>query len=69
MIKSFKSKYGDDKIKLDTINKRIKINNNSQMISVYDKKLEMWKYLEFNPQIITKVYGTETSIELEKYVR
>jgi len=57
-------------VQLDTINKLIKIKNNkSQMISVYEDELGEWKYLEFNPQSNTKIYGIETWEKLTKYVR
>ena len=69
VIEKYKSRFGIENVKLDTIGKLIKIKNRSQMVSVYDKKLKKWKYLEFNPQIITKIYGIETQAELEKYVR
>ena len=69
VIEKYKSRFGIANVKIDTNNKLIKIKNSSQMVSVYDKKLKKWKYLEFNPQIITKVYGNETQAELEKYVR
>jgi len=69
VIEEFKSRYGNDKVKVDTIKKLIKIKNNSQMVSVYDNGLEKWKYLEYNGQIISRIYGIETWAELEKYVR
>ena len=69
VIEKYKSRFGIENVKLDTIGKLIKIKNRSQMVSVYDKKLKKWKYLEFNPKIITKIYGIETQVELEKYVR
>jgi len=69
MHENFKSDFGAENVKLDTINKQFKINNNSQMISVYDDKLEVWKYLEYNPQTIIKIYGIETGTKLIKYVR
>ncbi|MFI0431229.1 hypothetical protein [Mariniflexile sp. HMF6888] len=69
VIEKYKSQFGNDKVKIDTINKLIKIKNNNQIISVYDNELEKWKYLEYNGQIISKIYGIETWAELEKYVR
>ena len=69
VIEKYKSQFGIENVKIDTINKLIKIKNNSQMISVYDNGLEKWKYLEYNVQIISKIYGIETWAELNKYVR
>ncbi|MCG2432182.1 hypothetical protein [Aequorivita xiaoshiensis] len=69
VIEKYKSQFGLENVKVDTINKLIEIKNNSQMASVYDENLNKWKYLEFNSQIITKVYGIETQAELKKYVR
>ncbi|MAS69139.1 MAG: hypothetical protein CMP13_00640 [Zunongwangia sp.] len=61
--------FGAENVKLDSINKLIKIKNNSHMISVYDNGLEKWKYLEYNGPIISKIYGIETWAELNQYVR
>ena len=69
VIDKYKSQFGIENVKIDTINKLIKIKNNSQMISVYDNGLKKWKYLEYNGQIISKIYGIETWAELNKYVR
>jgi len=69
VIEKYKSQFGFENVKIDTINKLIKIKNNSQMISVYDNGLEKWKYLEYNGQIISKIYGIQTWAELNKYVR
>lgn len=69
VIEKYKSQFGAENVKIDTINKLIKIKNNSHMISVFDNELEKWKYLEFNGQIISKIYGVETWAELNKYVR
>jgi hypothetical protein len=69
MLENYKSKFGAENVKLDTINKLIKIKNNSQMISVYEDKLEKWKYLEIYPQSNAKIYGIETWTKLIKYVR
>lgn len=68
LIEKFKSQFGIENVKIDTINKRITIKNNSHMISVYDNGLEKWKYLEYNEQIISIIYGIETWAELNKYV-
>ncbi|WP_418501320.1 hypothetical protein [Flagellimonas sp.] len=69
VIEKYKSQFGIENVKIDTINNLIKIKNNSHMISVYDNGLEKWKYLEFNGQSISKIYGIETWAELNKYVR
>ena len=70
MFENYKSTFGSENVQLDTINKLIKIKNNkSQMISVYEDELGEWKYLEFNPQSNTKIYGIETWEKLTKYVR
>ena len=69
VIEKYKSQFGAENVKLDSINKLIKIKNNSQMISVYDNGLEKWKYLEYNGPIISKIYGIETWAELNNYVR
>ena len=69
VIEKYKSHFGAENVKLDSINKLIKIKNNSHMISVYDNGLEKWKYLEYNGPIISKIYGIETWAELNQYVR
>ena len=69
VIEKYKSQFGIENVKIDIINKLIKIKNSSHMISVYDNGLEKWKYLEFNGQSISKIYGIETWAELNKYVR
>ncbi|MGY3795177.1 hypothetical protein [uncultured Aquimarina sp.] len=69
VIEQYKSQFGIKNVKIDTINKLIKIKNNSQMVSVFDEKLKKWKYLEYNPHIIKRVYGIETQAELKKHVR
>ncbi len=69
VFETYKTNFGGENVRLDSINKLIKINNRSQMVSVYEDRLAEWKYLEFNPQVINKVYGIETWAELIKYVR
>lgn len=70
MLKKYKSTFGSENVKLDTINNLFKIKNNkSQMISVYEETLGKWKYLEFNPNSSAKIYGIETWAELKKYAR
>lgn len=61
--------FGRENVSLDSINKRITINSDRQMIAVYDKRLEKWKYLEANPKIITSVYGLNTLADIIKYIR
>ena len=69
VIEKYKSQFGIENVKIDTVNNLIKIKNNSHMISVYNNGLEKWKYLELNGKIISKIYGIETWAELNKYVR
>jgi hypothetical protein len=69
VFETYKTNLGAENVKLDTINKLIKINSKNQMVSVYEDRLAKWKYLELNPQVINNVYGIETWAELIKYVR
>ncbi len=68
-IETFETKFGKENINLDEINNRIIIFNTAHMITVFDKELNQWKYLEYNINSVKQVYGVETLFDLEKYVR
>ncbi|MEO0901084.1 MAG: hypothetical protein AAFY00_03380, partial [Bacteroidota bacterium] len=68
IIEKYKSRFGIDNVKLDTINNFIRIKNNSQIVSVYDKELKRWKYLEYDGPIISKVYDIKTWAKLITHI-
>ncbi len=69
IIDQYKSTFGAENLKLDSINNRLYVHNENQMLAVYDKESNQWKYMEINLPIVTRVFGLETTLDLEKYVR
>ena len=69
IIDQYKSTFGAENLKLDPINNRLYIQNESHMLAVYEEESNQWKYMEINLPIVTKVFGLETTLELEEYVR
>ncbi|APG59830.1 hypothetical protein [Christiangramia salexigens] len=64
VIEKYKSNFGEKNVEIDTINKKLKILNESSIIAVYDKNVDQWRFLEQTQNGIVKLYGLNTWLEL-----
>jgi len=69
IIERYKETFGEENIRLDSENNQLFVKNESKMLAVYEEDLRKWEYMELNLPIVTKVFGLETAMDLEKYVR
>ncbi len=68
-VEKQKESFGEENVHLDSINNRMTIKSDRQMITIFDKDTRQWKFIEADPEVIVKVYGFETYTNLLKYIR
>ena len=69
VIEKLKLTYGENNVRIDSLDNRLYIKSENQMLAVYEKEQDQWKYMEANLPAVKKVFGLETAVDLTEYVR